>query len=52
VEEVRELGGRRYNKFYFLHIDNITANHIRERTSGAVVKQTAQVNKINQTNHF
>ena len=39
VEEVRELGGRRYNKLYVLHIDNITANYIREKTSGAVANR-------------
>ena len=39
VEEVRELGGRRYNKLYILHIDNITANYIREKTSGAVANR-------------
>ena len=39
VEEVRELGGRRYNKLYYLHIDNITANYITEKDSGVVANR-------------
>ena len=40
MEEVREKDGRRYNKMYYLHIDNITANHIREEDSGVVTNRT------------
>ena len=39
VEEVRERDGRRYNKMYYLYIDNITENFIREKDTGVVANR-------------